>query len=107
MNKDELKGTTQQGSGRMKRKTGEITGGDRMRREGRADEASGECAKRWEKRSGRPPTLSRTWGVDPSTDSRQRSTSVPSRAGRAPDTTDSFGETGGPAAPRGRRLGAM
>jgi uncharacterized protein YjbJ (UPF0337 family) len=42
MNKDELKGTAEQAKGRVQRKAGEMIGDERMQREGRAEEATGE-----------------------------------------------------------------
>jgi uncharacterized protein YjbJ (UPF0337 family) len=45
MNKDELKGAAEEAKGKTKQKAGEMMGDERMRHEGRAEEAAGDMRK--------------------------------------------------------------
>jgi uncharacterized protein YjbJ (UPF0337 family) len=48
-NKDEVKGKVDQAKGRMKEAAGDVTGDDKMRGEGAADEIAGDAKEAWGK----------------------------------------------------------
>ncbi len=47
MNKDQVKGAVEQGKGKVKEATGDLTGNKRLEREGQADQAKGNVQKNY------------------------------------------------------------